>query len=179
MKTYQEFILEDKIPKIGKISKFPKIGWWLDNDPVTFYHGTHERNLEFIMKNGIVAPKEGATANWVSLALEPNTAHGYAAMSGSGGESGFRAAGSSVVNVPHNQRITFVIQIPQRDFLNKMAPERGAMQSTKGKLKDKNHYEELAVRGNMSDAEYYATTEIRYPKVVPVKFIVGYGYLRG
>lgn len=165
-------------PKRMTISRFPKIGWWLDNDPVTFYHGTHENNLDFILKHGLVAPKEGSTANWVSLALEPNTGHGYAAMSGAGGETAFRKAGAKVITVPHNQRITLILEIPQMDFLHKMAPERGAMQSTKNRLKDKAEYEKLVVKGSMSEAEYYATTEIRYPKLVPVKYIKGYSYLR-
>lgn len=164
--------------KAISISRFPKIGWWLDNDPVTFYHGTHEKNLPFILKHGIVAPTTGATAHWVSLAIEPNTGHGYASMSGAGGESSFRSSGANVVSVPHNERITFIIEMKQSDFLKKMAPERGAMQSTKNRLTDKAEYTKLVTNGRMSEAEYYATTEIRYPNSIPVKYIKGYSYLR-
>jgi hypothetical protein len=143
-----------------------------------FFHGTHKKNLSFIEKNGILAPKEGATAGWVSLALEPNTAHGYAAMSGAGGETSFRAAGAKVTNVPHEDRITFIIKIPKSEVLKKMAPERGAMQSTKNRLKDPAEYERLVLKGRMTDTEYYQLTEIRWPNVVPLKYILGYTYLR-
>jgi hypothetical protein len=157
---------------IKKISwaKMPKIGWWLENDKITFYHGTHFRNLEFIEKNGILAPTSGPTAGWVSLALTNTTAFGYAAMSGAGGESGFRAAGSKVTSTPPKDRIVFVLKIPKSYVLKNMAPERGAMQSTKNRLKDRNEYE----KWSKTDMEYYDLTEIRFPKKVPKKFIVGY-----
>ena len=160
------------------MSRFPKIGWWLDHDPVTFYHGTHEKHVKSIIKTGLRAPSEGSTAGWVSLAIEPNTGHGYAAMSGEGGESGFRNAGKKAVNVPHSERATLIIQIPQSDFMKKMAAERGAMQSTKNRLKDKEEYDRLVTNGRMSDVEYYALTEIRYPLIVPAKYIKAYAYLR-
>jgi len=165
------------------LSKFPKIGWWLDNDPVTFYHGSHMRNLQSIIENGLAAPTEGYTAGWVSLALEPNTAHGYASMSGAGGETqfrlkSFRNANAKALNVPHNERITFIIQIPQNDFMHKMAPMRGAMTELANRLIEKSEYEKLVVNGGMSDTEYYARTEIRYPKLIPAHFITGYAFLR-
>lgn len=172
MKKFIEY-LNESIREIA-ISRHPKIGWWLDNDPVTFYHGTHKNNLSFISKNGIVAPTSGPTAHWVSLALEPNTAHGYASM---GGESGFRAAGAKAVLVPHNERITFVLKIPQHHFLPIMAPARGAMEDIRDKLENKARYLAWSDSGR-SDQEYYAITEIRLPISVSPKFIVGYGYLR-
>jgi len=178
MKTFNEYLTE-KLQRV-KLKSNPstwKKGWWLDKDKIQFFHGTHKRNLEFIEKNGIVAPTEGSTAGWVSLALEPSTGHGYAAMSGSGGETGFRGAGQKAVNVPHGDRITFVIEIPKKEVLSKMAPERGAMQSTSGRLTDKKNYESAKAKG-MSDTEYYALTEIRFPKVVPVKYIRGYMFYK-
>ena len=180
MISFSEYITEEKIKRV-KFNSGPanyKKGWWLEKDVITFFHGTHEKNLAFIEKNGIVAPTEGSTAGWVSLALEPSTAHGYAAMSGAGGETSFRSAGAKVQNVPHNERITFVVKIPKKEVLAKMAPERGAMQSTKGRLTDEQNYLDAKKKG-MSDVEYYALTEIRWPKVVPTKYIVGYMYLKG
>lgn len=152
----------------------PKIGWWLDNDPVTFYHGTHKKNIPFILENGIIAPKEGPTAGWVSLALEPNTAIGYASMSGIGGETQFRAAGKKAVHTPLEDRVVFVLKIPQDYFLPKMAEQRGAMKTERNKLKDKEQYE----KWQGSDQEYYALTEIRLPELAPVKFIQNYMFKR-
>ena len=177
IQTFGQFLIEAKLKEVA-INRFPKIGWWLDNNVITFYHGTHEKNIPFIEKNGIVAPTSGPTANWVSLALEPNTGHGYAAMSGAGGESAFRAAGSKVISVPHEQRVTFIIKLPKKLVVERMAPERGSMDLTKDRLKKKELYEQLTKKG-MSDSEYYALTEIRMPKVIPARYIAGYTYLRG
>jgi len=180
MKSFNEY-LSEAIRKVNvnlKPGSYKK-GWWLDKDIITFFHGTHERNLEFIEKNGIVAPTDGPTANWVSLALEPYTGHGYASMSGSGGESGFRKAGTKAVHVPDKERITFIIKMPKKLILAKMAPARGNMAKLRNRLTDKEEYEKLVINGNMTDSEYYALTEIRFPKRVLPKFIKGYTYLRG
>jgi hypothetical protein len=159
------------------IGRFPKIGWWLDKKIVTFYHGTHKSNLPYIEKTGILAPREGPTAGLVSIALEPNTSHGYAAMSGAGGESAFRAAGASVKNVPHADRITFILAIPQSYFFPRMAPQRGNVSSEKDKLTNKNRYDK-EIKNGKSDVEYYALTEIRLPNSIPLQYIKSYTYLR-
>lgn len=151
----------------------PEIGWWLDNDPVRFYHGTHIRNKDGILKEGIFAPESGPTAGYISLALEPNTSFAYASMSGAGGESGFRAAGQKAASTPSRERIVFVLDIPQSYFKTKMAPARGNMDTERTKLTSKSRYETWA-KSNKSDQEYYQITEIRLPKHVPAKYIVGY-----
>lgn len=151
----------------------PTIGWWLDNNPVTFYHGTHIRNKDGILKDGIFAPESGPTAGYVSLALEPNTSFAYASMSGAGGESGFRGAGQKATSTPPKERIVFVLHIPQSYFKTRMAPARGAMDVERTKLTTKSRYETWAKTGK-TDQEYYAITEIRLPKHVPAKYIVGY-----
>jgi hypothetical protein len=180
MQKFSEFIPEG-IRKLN-INVRPgsyKKGWWLDKDVITFFHGTHEKNLEFIEKNGIIAPTDGPTANWVSLALEPFTGHGYASMSGSGGESGFRKAGTKAVHVPDKERITFVIKMPKKTVLAKMADARGNMDKLRNRLSDKEEYDNLVTNGRMADSEYYALTEIRFPKKVSPKYIKGYTYLKG
>ena len=153
----------------GKLTttRYPKIGWWLDKDQVVFYHGTHKRHLDSILRGGIRAPTRGPAANWVSLALEPNTAHAYASMSG---ETAFRAAGQKAVHVPDDERVVLVVKMKKNQFLPKMAPERGAMSTTKGKLKDKTLYEKHVGH----DVEYYSMTEIRYPVHVPAGSIMGW-----
>lgn len=148
----------------------PEIGWWLDKDPVTFYHGTHFRNLEWVTQHGLVAPNEGSTAGWVSLAIEPNTAFGYASMSGAGGETNFRAAGHKPVHTPPEDRIVFVLRIPQNEFLPIMAPMRGNVKEYVDKLTNRDRYDEF--KG--TDAEYYLLTEIRLPHKVSVKYIKGF-----
>ncbi len=149
----------------------PKIGWWLDNNPVRFYHGTNIKNLEGILDEGIYAPSSGPTSGWVSLALEPNTAFGYASMSG--GESSFRAAGAKAHHVPAKERVVLILEIPQNYFLSKMAPARGNMDTQRNKLKDRELYDAWA-RSGKTDQEYYQLTEIRLPDFVPSSFIVGY-----
>ena len=169
MKSFKEVLLEGKI-KTKPFDKNPNIGWWLDNDPIRFYHGTHIRNIEFVEKNGLIAPTEGSTAGWISLALEPNTAHGYASMSGAGGETAFRDAGTKAKITDKKERVVFVIELPRKMVLAKMAKERGAMQSTKTKLTNKEEYESFEGQ----DQLYYALTEIRMPDKIEPKYIKAY-----
>lgn len=42
----------------------PRIGWWIDNDPIRFYYGCDPYEVDYFSKIGIVAP-------WVGLSLEP------------------------------------------------------------------------------------------------------------
>lgn len=146
----------------------PKIGWWADRNSVIFYHGTHHTNVAGILKSGLFAPSSGPTANWVSLALEPNTAFGYASM---GGESGFRAAGAKAQTVPPKDRVVLVMKIPVSYMLKNMEKDfRGNVTATRDKLTNKSEYEAWT----KSDQEYYALTELRLPKKVDPKFIIGY-----
>jgi hypothetical protein len=172
VKKFSELLLEKKLKKIP-YDKYPDIGWWLDQDPIRFYHGTHIKNTEWVEKNGLLAPESGSTAGWISLALEPNTAYGYASMSGAGGETEFRAAGAKPVTTKGKDRVVFVVDLPRKLVQKKMAPERGAMQSTKNRLKDKGEYEAWAETGK-TDQEYYALTEIRMPDKIDPKYIKGY-----
>lgn len=175
MKTFNEFLLEKTIKK-KSFDKNPKIGWWLDNDTIRFYHGTHIRNIEYVEKNGLLAPTSGDTAGWISLALEPHTAHGYASMSGAGGETAYKAADGSfrgstnIKTTDKKERVVFIIELPKKMVLSKMAPERGAMQSTKNRLKDKSEYDAW----DKQDQLYYALTEIRMPNKIDPKYIKGY-----
>lgn len=146
----------------------PKIGWWADRNTVIFYHGTHFSRLSDILKNGLSAPTSGPTANWVSLALEPNTAFGYASM---GGESSFRAAGSKAKHIPSNERVVLVLKIPMSVIKKNMEKEfRGNVPETRDKLTNKNRYDKFTGQ----DQEYYALTEIRFPKKIDPKWILGY-----
>lgn len=146
----------------------PTIGWWADKKNVIFYHGTHYSNLESMLKSGIRAPSSGPTAGWVSMALEPNTAFGYASM---GGESGFRAAGAQAKAIPPAERVVLVAKIPMSFIKQHMEKDfRGNIQYTRNRLTDKSEYEAW----KKSDQEYYAMTEIRFPKVLDPKYIIGY-----
>ena len=148
-----------------------EIGWWLDKDPVRFYHGTHKNNLRNILDNGINSPKEGSTKGWVSLALDPKTARGYASMYG--GETNFRDVNKKPKHVPLEDRVVIVLEIPQNYFLSRMAEARGNMDNERDKLTNEQKYIKFK-ENNGSDFEYYALTEIRLPDRVPSKFIVGY-----
>jgi hypothetical protein len=170
------------------LSSFPKIGWWLGRDPVIFYHGTHKRNLENILKSGIKAPTEGSTAGKVSLAIDPLTARGYASMSGLGGEhkfKGFRNAGQAKnvqTHVPMEDRVILIIKLPRQYVQKIMNTEgfqaRGHMSELVNRLDDPNEYQNLVVDGGMPEQEYYARTEIRVPEVKP-QSVVGYAVVPG
>jgi len=168
MKTFIQFLCET----VSKLSweGNPKIGWWQDAKPLYLYHGTHINNLESVSKQGIGAPTEGYTAGWVSLALEPNTAFGYASMHG--GEASFRSAGKEAKHVPVKDRIVFVLKFNSFEEVKKLGlgSLRGMVEATKNKLTNKSLYDNW----KDSDQEYYALTELRVKKHIPPKFITGY-----
>jgi len=166
MESFKSFLTEKKIRKQA-FSRFPKLGWWMDNDPITFFHGTHIRNIGWVEANGLVPPKEGYTAGIVSLALEPNTAWGYASMSGAGGEAEFRSAGQKVTTTSQKERVVFVLEIPKSYILKKMLPLNYA---TSVKLNDKAEYD----KWTKDDQLFYALTEVKHKGAVPSKYIKAY-----
>lgn len=175
MKKFKDFLLEFTKTEIKKPEykwlKDPKIGWWADRSSLLMYHGTHINNLEAIIENGIYAPKSGPTANWVSMALDPYTANGYASM---GGESAFRAAGAKARHIPENERVVLVCKFPMSWIQQNMEKNfRGNVDSTRDKLTNKERYLEHKKSGK-TDHEYYALTELRFPKHIDPKFIIGY-----
>ena len=163
--------LKQKFPSIKKIKwdPNPKIGWWEDKKNLLMFHGTHYTNLEKIFENGIFAPSSGPTANWVSMALDPYTSFAYASMSG--GESSFRAAGAKARTTKAFERAVIVCRFPISWVKENMNTElRGNMPDMRTKLSDKSEYE----KWTKSDHEYYMATELRFPKKIDKKYIVGY-----
>lgn len=159
----------------------PRIGWWLDNDPVTFYHGTHKSNFKNIQEFGLKSPTSGRTAGLVSLALDPNTSLGYANMYG--GEVAFSAAGKNQKQTTVQERIVVVFKIPKSYFQDKIVPlgEYNSPEQVK-RLPDKSIYESWVkskqeqFKGDYPiafDQQFYAYCEICLPDLVPARFISG------
>lgn len=178
LQEWNNFLKEQNV--FSQWNGFPVIGWWEDNDPLTLYHGTHERNLDGILKDGIYAPTTGYTAGKVSLALEPNTGWGYASMSGTGGETAFRKAGAAAKHTPGNERIVFILQLPLSMVKENMLAARGNIKAYRNKLTDRQLYEKWKTEHggenydhSKYDQEYYALTELRLPEHVPAKYIIG------
>lgn len=126
-------------------------------------------NVPTIVNEGIKAPESGPTAGKVSMALEPNTAHGYAAM---GGESGFRAVGAKAKTIPQEDRRVIIAHIPKDWAEENMADMRGNVGETKDNLTNQEKYN-VAKKAGKTDQEYYATTELRFKKPIPKEFIKG------
>lgn len=151
----------------------PNIGWWKDKAEEdgyhTVYHGTHKKNLANILKHGInhKDPKTGM----ISVTHDPNTAHGYAAMSGHGGERNFRAAGAKVVNTPHEDRVVLKIHLPKDHPID--GELRGNVGDKADAMTSKEKYDQHKAAGK-ADHEYYQTTELRTSKEIPAHHIVGY-----
>ena len=165
--NFRTFLTEKKIRKIPFV-RLPKIGWWLDNDPITVYHGTHIRNIDWIEKNGLVPPTEGYTAGVVSLALEPNTSWGYASMSGTGGEAAFRSAGAAVKSTAQAERVVFVLEFPKNYLLKRILPINYT--TSQKKLNDRSEFD----KWTRTDQEYYAITELKFKGTVEPKYIKSY-----
>lgn len=170
MKTLRQFLTEKNQIREMPWDPDPVIGWWRDNDEQILYHGTHERNIPHIIENGLTGPETGYTAGLVSLTHDPNTAFGYASMSGSGGERNFRGVNAKPSHTPPIERVVFILVIPTDLVLETMAPMRGAMKKIARRLTTEEEYREW----DGSDQEYYALTEVRLPSPVAPKWIVGY-----
>lgn len=142
----------------------PKIGWWRDNDPIRLYHGTHISRIRDIAASGLVS-----STGWVSLAVDPYTARGYASMTG--GESEFRKAGKRARHAPMEERAVLVIEAPLGWLLENYDPSMGGNIGTaRARMTDKSLYDDY----DGSDYSYYALTELRVRDEVPPEYIVGY-----
>ena len=170
MKTFKEYITERATVMRMKWDPDPVIGWWRDNETNILYHGTHERNLEYIFEYGLKPADSGYTEGFVSLTLDPNTAYGYASMSGSGGEREFRKAGAKPKHTPPTQRAILILEMNTQWLIDNMAPLRGAMAAKKERLTNKQEY----LDWDGQDQEYYQLTEIRIPNLVKPKHIIGW-----
>lgn len=158
------------IPKL-KWNGTPKIGWWKDQKYLYLFHGTHENNVEPIAQNGL--SKMDPRTGMVSMTLDPNTAHGYAAMSG--GEATFRQAGQKAQSTPHEQRAVLVYKVP-REWIDEFHDKKlsGNIDShifpTKTHMTDKTKYQDWTG----PDSSYYSGSELRFNKPVPNAFLIGY-----
>ena len=169
MLRFAEFIAERQLP----FDKNPHIGFWKDHDHVTVYHGTHDRHVDHILKNGLTHkdPKTGM----ISVTHDPHTAHGYAAMSSSGGEANFRATGGNAVNTPHEDRSVIKMKIPKHWADEHMDHDlSGNVGHTRDRMASKDHYDKWKEDNPHSqDHEYYQTSELRFKKEVPSEYIEG------
>jgi len=151
----------------------PTIGFWGDADFVVGYHGTHERNVPAMLEQGINRPDP--KTGMISITLDPNTAHGYAAMSGTGGEARFRAANGRAANTPHEERAIFKLKIPMAWIKQHMDPNlRGNLGIVKDRMANKDLYTQWRKENpTHPDHTYYQLSEIRVDAAIPPQFIVG------
>jgi hypothetical protein len=149
----------------------PSIGWWEDQAQVTVYHGTHDKNVDNILQNGLT--RADPQTGMISVTSDPNTAHGYAAMSGAGGEAAFRKAGARPVHVPHEDRSVIKFKLPIQWLKQNMDTTfSGNIGTAKTHLTSKDEYVKWKQQGK-SDSEYYQTSEFRVNKPIPPSFIAG------
>lgn len=163
MKSFREYLEEsEELDWDGN----PKIGYWKDNDDQIMYHGTHKKNLLDILKGGLNKPDP--KTGMISLTHDPNTAHGYAAMSG---ESDFRQAGKKAQNVPHEDRVVLKVKLP-KDFVDNHHDKSlsGNIGDASRRLSDKSAYDNF----NGRDSEYYQTSELRFNEPIKPEHILGF-----
>lgn len=174
MKTFKQYIKEEVLP----YDKSPNQGWWNDESKthLVLYHGTHKRNVPSIEREGISMPDP--KTGMISMTMDPNTAHGYAAMSSGDrrGEASFRKAGANAVTTPHEDRAVTKFRIPM-DWVRENVDQNlgGNIGMATGRMKDRSEYEKWKgenPKGN--DSEYYATSELRFSKPIPPEFYVGH-----
>ena len=163
---------ESEIP----FDKTTNHGFWDDNDHVVVYHGTHKRNVPDIRKNGLNKPDP--KTGMISVTMDPHTAHGYAAMSGSGGEAGFRQAGGKAVNTAHEDRAVLKYRIPKTWLKDNMDSNfSGNIGDARKNLTDKSQYSAFrSTNPGESDHNYYRLSEFRLKSPVPKDFYVGHSF---
>ena len=166
-KAYKDEVKEVPAVKLEKFepAKVAQINktWWLDGDTVTLYHGTNKRNLADISAKGLQPDAEG----FVYLTPDPNTAAGYASMSGSGGEKAFRKSGKAK-NTPEEERVILKYEIPKEEFLKylDMTKQRHNPSSPSYKAEQDKLFNKDLFNKHIKDKkkeDYYATTEVRFP----------------
>jgi hypothetical protein len=168
MITFTEYLIESAM----KWNGYPTIGWWKDQKILVMYHGTHERNIKSMLSDGINRPDP--KTGMISMAFEPNTAFGYASMSGAGGEADFRTVGAKVTTTPAAERAVIVAKMPMRWILSNMDSNlSGNLKEQKAHLQSKDMYDEHQKKYD-DDQSYYALCELRFKTHIPSKFLVGY-----
>lgn len=183
MITFKQFIFESLENKKLPYDKHANPGWHQDGEHMIVYHGTHERNIHSMLKHGLNRPDP--KTGMISVTHDPNTAHAYAAMSGHGGEAGFRQAGKKVSTTPHNERALVKMKIPmswaKEHMDHNMSGNIGAEDKTND-LKDARtrmtskaeHDRWKKANPTKSGHVYYSGTEVRFKKHIPPEFIQGY-----
>ncbi len=147
-------------------------GWWGDGKTVTVFHGTHKRNIDDILKNGLT--RKDPDTGMISLALEPHTAKGHAAMSSAGGEHHFRKSNAKIEHTPMSDQAVFKLVIP-RDWLEKHVDKNlsGNVGEAKKRMQSKDEYVQFKEHTKKPDYAYYQLAELRVKDAVPAKFIKG------
>lgn len=173
MKSFKHFIAEE----IG-FDKSTNHGFWNDpkKDYVDVYHGTHMNNVKSVEQNGLNRPDP--KTGMISVTMDPYTAHGYAAMSGSGGEANFRKVGAKPVNTPHEDRAVAKFRIP-KDWLHDNMDKTlsGNVGEARERMASKDKYDAWKKENpNSSDHNYYAMSEFRFKKPIPPEFYLGHGF---
>lgn len=185
MLSFSRFIAEATSVSEKKLpfDKKADPGWHQDGDHMIVYHGTHERNIPNMMKDGLNRPDP--KTGMISVTHDPNTAHAYAAMSGHGGEAGFRQAGQKVTTTPHNERAVVKMKIPmswaKEHMDHNMSGNIGAddksndLKDARVRMTNKSEHERWRKANPGKPGHvYYSGTEIRFKKSVPPEFMVGH-----
>ena len=174
MKRFIHFFNESEIP----FDRTTNHGFWdsKDNDYVDVYHGTHKRNVSSIQNNGLNKPDP--KTGMISVTMDQNTAHGYAAMSGSGGEADFRKAGGKAVNTPHEDRAVLKFRLPKSWLKDNMDNNlSGNIGDAKKRLMNKDEYNSWRKDNPKgSDNNYYSLSEFRLKSAIPKEFYVGHSF---
>ncbi len=145
---FSELLNNSVMDKKMKWEDDPKIGWFMESDPITLYYGTQQNNIDAILEQGILADSSG----YVTCAIEPYTA--------------FSQGSLLTESISKQKRVVFVIEMPlEFSKNNPIVVENGYEKLENGEL-----YEEWG----KSDVEYYALIEAKISKLIPVNFIKGY-----
>lgn len=179
--TFKEFLIEKETvsPKLP-FDKTVHQPWHQDGEHMIVYHGTHEKNVSSMKREGINRPDP--KTGMFSVTHDPHTAHAYAAMSG--GEAHFRSS-SKATTTPHNNRAVLKIKIPmhwaKEHMDHNMSGNIGAedhtndLKDARTRMTSKDEYHRWTKKNpEKSTHTYYSGTEVRFKKAIPSEYIVGH-----
>jgi hypothetical protein len=132
----------------------PKIGWWIDQDPLVVYCTADYFDIDAISKAGIIAPTTGIASGSVILTIDPYTAYDNGSYLGI-------AKRRAIVKIEMPMKWAF-------DRMNKSL--RGNNKEQINRLLLKERYDAW----QRTDVEYYTGAVILIVNHVPSRFIKGY-----
>jgi len=134
------------------------VGWWLDNEVMTLYHGTSIDNVDNIISNGLL----GTNTHFIHLTFDMNTAYGFSIF-----KHGYEESLTNFQFNNKNQRCLIELKFNIDDFLYRILDINFSYGTSYSRLSDRKVYDDFIG----TDNEYYKYTEFILTESIEKKYI--------